>query len=61
MIITWETIVSLLVILLTIPLWLPLVAMILGSLTLFLAYIALNVMMTLEDIVDYIRNWRDNQ
>ena len=59
MIITWETIVSLLVILLTLPLWLPLVAMILGSLTLFLAYIALNVMMALEDIVDYIRNWRN--
>lgn len=61
MIITWETIVSLLAILLTLPLWLPLIAMILGSLTLFLAYIALNVMMALEDIVDYIRNWRDNQ
>ena len=59
MYITWETIVSLLVILLTLPLWLPLVAMILGSLTLFLAYIALNVMMALEDIVNYIRNWRN--
>lgn len=59
MFITWETIVSLLVILLTLPLWLPLVAMILGSLTLFLAYIALNVMMALEDIVNYIRNWRN--
>lgn len=61
MIITWETIVSLLVILLTLPLWLPLIAMILGSLTLFLAYIALNVMMALEDIVNYIRDWRNNQ
>ena len=59
MYITWETIVSLLVILLTLPLWLPLVAMILVSLTLFLAYIALNVMMALEDIVNYIRNWRN--
>ena len=59
MFITWETIVSLLVIILTLPLWLPLVAMILGSLTLFLAYIALNVMMALEDVVNYIRNWRN--
>ena len=59
MIITWETIVSLLVVLLTLPLWLPLVAMILGSLTLFMVYIALNILMILEDTMDYIRDWRN--
>jgi hypothetical protein len=61
MFITWETIVALIVLFATIPIWLPLVLMILGSLALFIAYIVLHVIVIVEDTMDYIREWRENR
>lgn len=59
MFITWETIVALIVLFLTVPIWLPLVLMILGSLILFIVYIVLHVVIAVEDFMDYIRDRRD--
>lgn len=59
MFITWETIVALIVLFLTVPIWLPLVLMILGSLILFIVYIVLHVVIAVEDFMDYIRDRRN--